>query len=77
MSPQPPSRYRITLVEIRPDGTTKDRIEGTCEAYIVAITQHAGGELRVLTDHDGPVTQRRNALQALTAHIRATIGLKR
>ena len=77
MSPAPESRYRITLSEIRSDGTTKQLIEGACSAYVLAITEDRSGELRVLTDHDGPPTQRRKALDALTAHIRATIGLER
>jgi hypothetical protein len=77
VSPRPASRYRITLSEIRSDGTTKLLIEGPCSAYVLAITEDRNGELRVLTDHDGPPSQRRRALDALTAHIRATIGLER
>ena len=74
MSSEPTSQYRVTVVEIGADGTTKDRIEGICEAYVLAITKRSGGELRVLTDHDGPATQRQKALRALTVHVRATIG---
>lgn len=76
MSP-PSSRYRLTLVEIRPDGTTKQLVDGICTAYLLAISEDKDGELRVLTDHDGPPLQRRTALNSLTAHIRATIGLER
>ncbi len=77
MSPQPSSRYRLTLSEIRPDGTTKQLIDGLCTAYLLAITQDKDGDLRVLTDHDGPPAQRWTALKRLTAHIRATIGIER
>ncbi len=77
MSPAPASRYQITLSEIRSDGTTKRLIEGACSAYILAIVEDRNGELRVLTDHDGPPSQRRRALDALLGHIGATIGLER
>jgi hypothetical protein len=71
-------RYRITLSEFLPDGTLKVRVEGNCSAYVLAITEdRTGGELRVLTDHDGPRSQRHKALEALTKHIRATIGSRR
>jgi hypothetical protein len=77
VSPSPPGRYRITLAEIHRDGTTRQLVEGICSAYILAITDDGHGELRVLTDHDGPADQRRRALESLTAHIRSTIGLGR
>lgn len=77
MSAQPAPRYRITLSEFGPDGSLRVRIEGNCSAYVVAITEDRTGDLRILTDHDGPVDQRRKALRSLTEHIRVTIGLKR
>ena len=77
MSAEPDRRYRIALSEFRPDGTLKVRIEGNCSAFVLAITEDRTGELRVLTDHDGPANQRRTALRSLTEHIRVTIGLKR
>ncbi len=59
MSPSSPGRYRIALAEVRPDGTTRQLIDGTCSAYILAITRDPEhGELRVLTDHYGPADQR-------------------
>ena len=67
-------RYQLTLIEHLPDGTTKERLHGDCEAYTLAVTTTVRGELRVFTDHDGPTQQCRTALQALTAHITATIG---
>lgn len=77
MSSEPAVQYRITLVEIGPDGTTKELVAGTCSAYVLAICKDLNGELRILTDHDGPCGQRRNAIRSLTEHIRATIGLGR
>lgn len=77
MTPKPVSRYRITVIETRPDGTTKERIAGTCSAYVLAISEDRDGELRVLTDHDGPIQQRRIAVTSLTEHVKATIGLGR
>jgi hypothetical protein len=59
-------RYRITLLEIAPDGGVKERIEGTGSAYVLAICADNLGELRVLTDHDGPARQRRKAIRSLT-----------
>jgi len=70
-------RYQLTLVEHLPDGSIKERFHGDCEAYTLAVTTTVGGELRVFTDHDGPPQQRRTALQALTAHIKTTIGIGR
>ncbi|MHB1533136.1 MAG: hypothetical protein ACYC1D_00700 [Acidimicrobiales bacterium] len=69
--------YRIVVSELTPDGTVKERIAGDCSAYLVTITAEINGELRILTDHDGPSDQRRTALASLTAHIKATIGLGR
>ena len=69
--------YQLTLIEHLPNGTTKERFHGDCEAYTLAVTTTARGELRVFTDHDGPIQQRQTALQALTAHIKATIGIGR
>ncbi len=64
MSPSSPGRYRITLAEVRSDGTTRQLIDGTCSAYLLAITHDPEhGELRVLTDHDGPADQRRTGLE--------------
>lgn len=77
MSPEPAVHYRITLVELGPDGTTKERIAGTCSAYVLAMCADINGELRILTDHDGPPGQRRTAITSLTQHIRATVGLGR
>lgn len=77
MSDKSPLRFRVTLHEVRPDGTTKERLSGDCSAYVVAITEERNGNLRVFTDHDGPVRQRRRAIQSLMAHIQATIGLGR
>ncbi|MDQ6617724.1 MAG: hypothetical protein M3083_23965 [Actinomycetota bacterium] len=71
------TRYKITVVETQPDGTSTTRIEGTCDAFIIAITAKPHGELRVLTDHDGPINHRRTAFKSLTTHIRSTIGLGR
>jgi hypothetical protein len=70
-------QYQLTLIEHLPDGTTKERFHGNCEAYTLAVTTTIRGELRVFTDHDGPIQQRRTALQALTTHIKATIGIGR
>ena len=67
----------MVLTEIRPDGTTKDLIDATCSAYVLAVAQDQSGELRLLTDHAGPPGQRRTALSGLTAHIQATLGLGR
>lgn len=77
MNPEQGVRYRISLREVRPDGTTKERLAGECSAYVIAIGEERDGELRVLTDHDGPTRQRRKAIRSLTEHIRATIGLGR
>lgn len=77
MSPDPAVRYRITLLEVGADGATKELVAGTCSAYVLAICAEVNGELRVLTGHDGPTSQRRKAIRSLTEHIRATIGLGR
>ena len=77
MSPTASTRYHVHVNEIHPDGTTKERFDGTCDAYVLAVAQERNGELRVFTDHDGPVRQRRRAIQSLMAHVRATIGLGR
>jgi hypothetical protein len=77
MSEKTPPRFRITLSEVRPDGTTKERLSGDCSAYVIAICEERNGELRVLTDHDGPTSQRRRAIQSLMAHAHTTIGLGR
>jgi|GEM_PF-3486376 len=74
MSPAKLSRYRVTLVELLPDGTTKERFQGDCDAYLLAVVAAIRGELRAFTDHDGPAQQRRTALDALTTHVKATIG---
>lgn len=65
MTDEPARRYRITLSEFLPDGTLKVRIEGNCSAYVFAVTEDRTGDLRVLTDHDGHVDQRRTALNSL------------
>jgi hypothetical protein len=70
-------RYEITLVEHTPDGTTKELVAGRCSAFVLSICADVNGELRVLTVHEGPTSQRRRAITALTEHIRATIGLGR
>lgn len=72
-----PSRYRITVVELRPDGTSKERFHGDCDAYLLAVTTTVRDQLRVLTDHDGPTAQRQTALEALITHVRATINGRR
>lgn len=77
MSEKTPLRFRITLHEVRPDGSTKERLSGDCRAYVIAISEERNGELLVFTDHDGPVRQQRRAIQSLMAHIQATIGLGR
>jgi hypothetical protein len=77
MSEKTPPRFRITLSEVRPDGTTKERLSGDCSAYVIAICEERNGELHVLTDHDGPTRQRRRAIQSLMTHVRATVGLGR
>ena len=77
MSPTASTRYHVHVNEIHPDGTTKERFDGTCDAYVLAVAQERNGELRVFTDHDGPVRQQRRAIQSLMAHVRATIGLGR
>lgn len=69
--------YRIVISELTPDGTIKERVAGDCSAYLMAITADINGELRILTDHDGPPAQRRKALNSLIAHIHASIGLER
>lgn len=69
--------YRIVISELRPDGTIHERLAGDASAYIVAITAEPKGELRILTDPDGPPEQRRKALANLTAHLNATIGIAR
>lgn len=69
--------YRIVVSELTADGAVKERIAGDCSAYLVTITAEINGELRILTDHDGPPDQRRKALASLAAHIKATIGLGR
>lgn len=66
--------YWIVLSELSPEGTVKERIAGECSAYLVAITADVNGELRILTDHDGPPDQRKKALDSLTAHVKAIIG---
>ncbi|MDQ2754365.1 MAG: hypothetical protein M3R71_02320 [Actinomycetota bacterium] len=71
------TRYHITVTEVRPDGTTAERIEGACDSFVLAITAEPNGELRILTDHDGPVDHRRTALKSLTTHVDATIGIER
>lgn len=70
-------RYQLTLIEHQPDGSIKERFHGDCEAYTLAVTTTVRGELRIFTDHDGPIQQRRTALQALTTHIKTTIGIGR
>ncbi|MGH8979951.1 MAG: hypothetical protein ACRDWE_02865 [Acidimicrobiales bacterium] len=77
MSEKTPARFRITVHEVRPDGSTKERLSGECSAYVVAISEDRNDNLRVFTDHDGPVRQRRRAIQSLMAHVQATIGLGR
>jgi len=77
MSRAASSRYHVNVSEVRPDGTTKERFDGTCDAYVLGVTQERNGELRVFTDHDGSVRQRRRAIQSLMVHVRATIGLGR
>ena len=77
MSPEQGVRFRISLSEVRPDGTVKERLAGDCSAYVIAISEERDGELRVLTDHDGPTRQRRKAIRSLTEHVRATVGLGR
>lgn len=77
MSSSSPSRYRITLSEVHPDGTQRPLVDGTCSAFLLAMSGDRDAELRVLTDHDGPVSQRKTMLESLTAHVRATIGLER
>jgi hypothetical protein len=77
LTAEPTGRYRITLSEFNPDGTLTVRIEGNCSAFVVALTEDRTHNLRVLTDHDGPIEQRRTALTALTTHIKTTIGLGR
>ena len=67
--------YEITVVEHAPDGTTKELVAGRCSAFVLAICADIRGELRILTAHEGPVSQRRKAIRSLTAHLRATIGL--
>lgn len=69
--------YRVVVSEMTPDGTIKERIAGDCSGYLIAITAEISGELRILTDHDGPVPQRRKALQSLTAHLRSAVGAGR
>lgn len=64
MSPRSASCYRISLEEIGSDGTTKGRFSGTCDAYLLAVAQEDGGELRMFTYHDGPVPQRRRVCDA-------------
>ncbi|MDQ2729327.1 MAG: hypothetical protein M3Y91_16035 [Actinomycetota bacterium] len=73
----PTTRYRITVTDVQPDGTTSERIDGVCDAFVLAITADPNGELRILTDHHGPLHHRRTALKSLTAHIDATNGLQR
>jgi hypothetical protein len=73
MSPQT-SRYRVSLIELRPDGTTKERFSGDGDAYLLAVVATVGDQLRVCTDHDGPAEQRHTALEALITHLRATMG---
>ena len=70
-------RYQIPLVEHSPDGSTKELVGGTCSAFVLAICAQTKGELRILTLHEGPTSQRRKAIRSLTQHIRATIGLGR
>ncbi len=77
MTTAPQRRYQITLVEHIPDGSTKERFHGDCEAYTFAVTTTIRGELRVFPNHDGPIQQRRTALQPLTAYIKTTIGIGR
>jgi hypothetical protein len=67
------TRYRITVVELLPDGTSKERFHGDCDAYLLAVTATLGDQLRVFTDHDGPQQQRHTALDALTTHVKTTI----
>jgi hypothetical protein len=74
----PVSTWRITVVEISADGSTRERFCGDCDAYLLAVAKTvSGGQLRLFTDHDGPINQRRTALKSLSTHIRATIGLGR
>ncbi len=47
-----PTRFHVTLSEVRPDGTTKERFDGTCDAYVLAVAQEHNDELRIFTDHD-------------------------
>lgn len=70
-------RYEITVIENAPDGTTKELLGGRYSAFVVAICADINGELRVLTMHEGPPSQRQTAIGSLTEHIRATIGLGR
>jgi hypothetical protein len=77
MSPTALPRYHVNESEILPDGTAKERFDGTCDAYVVGVAQERSGQLRFFTDHDGPVRQRRRAIQSLMTYIRATTGLGR
>lgn len=69
--------YEITLLEHRPDGTTRELFAGRASAFVIAVCAEVGGELRIFTHHEGPTPQRRRAIWSLTEHIRATIGLGR
>jgi hypothetical protein len=77
MSPPPARRWRITVTEWHDDGTQHVRLEGNCSAFVLAVCDDRTGDLRVLTDHDGPAQQRRTALTALSEHVRATIRRNR
>jgi hypothetical protein len=77
MSPDDDRRYEVTVLEHAADGSTKELVGGRCRAFVLAICAEVRGELRVLTVHEGPTSQRRKAIRSLTEHIRATIGLGR
>jgi hypothetical protein len=53
MSKNLPSRYRLSVVELLADGTTKERFGGDCDSYVLAVAASVCRELRIFTDHDG------------------------
>ena len=69
--------YEVTVIEHAADGTTKELVAGRCSAFVLAICADANGELRVLTVHEGPTGQRQRAIDALSEHVRSTIGPER
>jgi hypothetical protein len=60
MNPAAARPYEITLLEHRPDGTTRELFAGRASAFVIAVCAAIGGELRIFTHHEGPAEPQRD-----------------